>query len=359
MLDNDLHNRHAENFSLYLNKDFFFDMMSTALSKSDAREIAKFIDLLKQNHNKVLAINENNFIQLICLLEIGEIIDFIQLMTDHPKVQYRLFKYIEENGERDRIVDNASELYFSLVCRFEPGKVIDYLENTRYDIERTLDLCRKLKNRRGYAYLKYKIGETQETIDIYRELIEEEWECDGEDSYISELVTEILGFSMEVSLYKQHLIKLLGFLSQLPKRKLLKKKLTKAIFERIFSFAIKDFLNEVEGSRQLPLFLEDKILSTYLLLNFKNVVELNNSVVSILQNANNEAKAAFFNREKTGTALVPRNCLLCGNFSRQNNIASFYHSCREMVHQTCAEEKEGEGIECPFCKSRPKGGLIS
>ena len=359
MLDNDLNNRHAENFSLYLNKDFFFDMMSTTLSKADVTEINKYIDLLKKNYKKVLAINEDNFISLICLLETAEILEFIGLMGRHPEVQYKLFLYIESTGEIDKVYGKASELYFTLLCQFDSKKVIEYLENMKYDIENILDLCQKLKNKRGYGYLKYKIGEFQETVSIYKELIEEEWEFSNSDGeYIKELVIELLGFNMDPHT-KMHLIKVLGFLSQLPQRQELKKELIKLIFEKIFSFSIKDLLDEIEASRQVHLFLEDKILSTYLLHNFKNVVELNNSVVSILQEANYEAKNNFQEKQSMGKALAPMNCFICNTFIQRDEITFCYHDCKTMVHLSCVEKQNKDVIECPFCASQPKGRLIS
>lgn len=360
ILYNDLNDRHTENFTLYLEKDFFFEMMSTTLSKAGDEELSRYIELLKENYEEVLRKSEEGFLKLILILDSEEIISFAKRLQKYPKIQYKLFKLIDSTGDKDKLTGEAGEQYFYLICDFDPKKVIDYLENNIYNIERILEICRLKQNKRGYGYLKYKIGQIHETMEIYKEIIKELWESDDEENEpIEELIDEMMGFNMDLNLYKQNLIKLLGFIAGMYNRTKLKKRIIKKLFEALFSFSIENFLAEVESAKQYENFLQDKILSSFLLLNFKNVVELNNSVMNILKRTNYKIKDTHYIAESKGISLASTNCYICGKLNRKADMGLQYHTCKTSFHLSCAHKLELTENECPYCINKHEGKLIS
>lgn len=360
ILDNDLHDRHAENFTMYLDKEFFFEMMSTTLSKAGDAELSRYIDLLQDNYEEVLQRSEEGFLKLILLLDPEEMIIFAKRLQKYPEIQYKLFKLIDGTGEKDKLSGEIGERYFSLICDYEPKKVIEYLENNIYNIDRILEICRNKRNKRGYGYLKYKIGQIQETMEIYKEIIKEMWDSEEEeDTQIEELVDEMMGFNMDLNLYKQNLIKLLGFVASLYGRLKLKKRIIKKLFETLFSFSIENFLLEVETAKQYEKFLQDKVLSSFLLLNFKNVVELNNSIMNILKRTNYQIKDNYYTAQSKGVSLQSANCFICERFTRKVDICLQYHTCKTSFHPSCAHNLEMASIECPSCNEKTEGKLNS
>lgn len=345
---------------MYLDKEFFFEMMSTTLSKAGDVELSRYITLLQDNYEEVLRRSEEGFLKLVLLLDPEEMIVFAKRLLKYPEVQYRLFKMIDSDGQKDKLTGEIAERYFSLICDYEPKKVIDYLENNIYNIDRILDICKAKRVKRGYGYLKYKIGQIHETMEVYREIIKEMWDDEeGEDDPIEEVVDEIISFNMDISLYKQNLIKLLGFVSSLFERQKLKKRIIKKLFETLFSFSIENFLTEVETAKQYDKFMQDKVLSSFLLLNFKNVVELNNSIMNILKRTNYQIKSACYGIESHGTVLHASNCYICKGFRRREDIGLNYHSCKTAFHDSCGLNQELTESECPKCIGKGEGNLIS
>ena len=71
-------------------------------------------------------------------------------------------------------------MYFSLLCKFEPDKTIQFLENNVYDIDKIMQICQKTGNRRALGYMNYKLNKIYEAINYYLDQIKYLWEKDDD-----------------------------------------------------------------------------------------------------------------------------------------------------------------------------------
>ena len=351
ILHNDINGNLLQNFEIYLQTNCLFEIMSRKLQNNDNKK--QFINLLKTKYKKILAKDQKKFIELVLLLPIIDIIEIINLLNKCPKTQYKLLLEIENINSGEYINGQIGIKYFELISIYNTEKVINFLENKRYDVDKIINICEKTNNQRGYGYLKYKMGKNMVALKIYLDYIKVVWE-DGDENLVNELIRDVLSFKLEILDFKEMILKSMIFISNLNNKNLLKKKIIDLLMKKMISLDFKNIVDEIKDTNKYYFFLENIYLASSLFLNLKIIVDFMGSKDQIFLGKNIEDKIFFIKNYQKGISTIYRECAICkkvANIKERFNGVVF-HSCKNMFHLNCLNKKIQEMKYCPVCDKR-------
>jgi hypothetical protein len=79
-----------------------------------------------------------------------------------------IMEYVKANHLENEVRDEFKIQYITLLLRFQRKRVVDELKNNKFPLRECLQLCEKEKHELAIAYLKDRLGNTQEALDIYK-----------------------------------------------------------------------------------------------------------------------------------------------------------------------------------------------
>ena len=79
-----------------------------------------------------------------------------------------IMEYVKTNHLENEVRDEFKIQYITLLLRFQRKRVVDELKNNKFPLRECLQLCEKEKHELAIAYLKDRLGNTQEALDIYK-----------------------------------------------------------------------------------------------------------------------------------------------------------------------------------------------
>lgn len=348
ILHNDINGNLLENFEIYLQTNCLFEIMSRNLQNK--QEKAQFIKLLKTKHKQILAKDQKKFLDLVLQLPTKDIIEIINLLNNKPKIQYKILLEIENINNGEYINGEIGIKYFELISIYNTDKVINFLENKRYDIDKIIDICEKTNNQRGYGYLKYKMGKSMVALKIYLDYITVVWK-NGDMELVNELVRDILSFKLEVQDFKEIILKSMIFVSKLKNNNLSKKEIIDLLMKKMISLDFKNIVNEIKDTNKYHFFQENINLASSFFLNLKIIVDFMGSKDQIFLGKNIEDKIYYIQNYQKGIRTIYKECAICKKIAnikeRFNGVV--FHTCTNMFHLSCLDKKMSEIKYCPVC----------
>lgn len=76
--------------------------------------------------------------------------------------------YVKSNHMENEVQEGFKVQYIALLLRFHRKRVVDELKNGKFPFKECLVLCEQEKHELAIAYLKDRLGHTQEALVIYK-----------------------------------------------------------------------------------------------------------------------------------------------------------------------------------------------
>ena len=77
-------------------------------------------------------------------------------------------EYIKQNHLENEVSDVFKTRYIELLLKFQKKRVLGELMNSKYPLKDCLSLCEQAKQELAIAYLKNRLGDIQEALEIYK-----------------------------------------------------------------------------------------------------------------------------------------------------------------------------------------------
>lgn len=92
-----------------------------------------------------------------------------KMMSENMLVLYEsIVEYVKTNHLENEVRDDFKVHFIALLLRFQRKRVVDELKNNKFPLSECLQLCEKERHELAIAYLKDRLGNTQEALDIYK-----------------------------------------------------------------------------------------------------------------------------------------------------------------------------------------------
>lgn len=123
--------------------------------------------LIMQFHGDLLELNETKMISIFKLFPTEFIINFLQNMKQgYPEVRLDLLEYLESKKESHLLKDKV--LFFTLICKFRPWFVQDYIEELDImDYKKAMEIAKKEKCWIAEAFLLFKQNQKMKSFDLF------------------------------------------------------------------------------------------------------------------------------------------------------------------------------------------------
>lgn len=76
--------------------------------------------------------------------------------------------YVKANHLENEISDQFKTRYIELLLKFQKKRVLGELMNSKYPLKDCLNLCEQAKHELAIAYLKNRLGDSIESLEIYK-----------------------------------------------------------------------------------------------------------------------------------------------------------------------------------------------
>lgn len=76
--------------------------------------------------------------------------------------------FVKTNHLENEVLESFKVQYIALLLRFQKKRVVDELKNGKFPFRECLALCEQEKHELAIAYLKDRLGYTQEALAIYK-----------------------------------------------------------------------------------------------------------------------------------------------------------------------------------------------
>lgn len=349
-------------FNALVQKDYFFNAMHFVFLDSNKNEIEIYTSYLKESRNMLMKKNLEKFRKLLETLPAEFLLSFAGQFKEDPKLQLRLFQALDERGESYEMKEENAAYYLSLLCLYNPEKVIPFLEkNATMDINKKLTICQQNNNQRGTAFILFKMADYQNALNLYMKLLRDMWEQYAQTGeakeQIPEIIEEMLSFQVENSLYKSIILELIVLMSNLSGDTEGRREIIKDLFRRLFSMQCLNLVQDIKQMQDYSLFITDHILATNLLSNFKNLTELNTKISNLLNNSNIQNKDMVLRCKREGISLINFHCQYCGNVEKESESTYIFHRCKSKFHLNCFPFEKLHILSCKACSEKNLGKI--
>ena len=100
-------------------------------------------------------------------------------------------EFVKTNHLENEITDQFKTRYIELLLKFQKKRVLGELMNGKYPLKDCLSLCEQAKHELAIAYLKNRLGDILESLQIYKKRCRSS-NPDWPDLFISLLLTKNL-----------------------------------------------------------------------------------------------------------------------------------------------------------------------
>jgi hypothetical protein len=77
-------------------------------------------------------------------------------------------EYVKTNHLENEISDDFKTRYIELLLKFQKKRVLGELMNSKYPLKDCLNLCEQARHELAIAYLKNRLGDVTEALEIYK-----------------------------------------------------------------------------------------------------------------------------------------------------------------------------------------------
>ena len=340
-----LSGRHDENFELAISSGWFFRFAAASL-RAGGPVAQGVIEGVAESSSRILALGEAEFVDLATKLPSKDLRRLAEGLSDRTEIRFDILKRLARGGGPVAVPAELRLDFLELICRYEPRKVVDFLENFEYDANEALKICKAVGEKRGLGYLKYRIGEAKEALSIYKELISSLWslECSGSAEQVLEALDEASSFRLEENTMIDAHLDLLIFVDSQAVRPALRVEATRRIFGRLFSAGGSRLAARIEAQGGAKRLASSPALAAGFLLNFDLQTHFNFSVREIFSAKMLDLFSATISRRSSATKLEGRACSVCGDNLRLPLLA---HRCGSITHIDCLPSSNTP--ICPGC----------
>lgn len=81
---------------------------------------------------------------------------------------YSIEEFVKSNHLENEISDQFKTRYIELLLKFQKKRVLGELMNGKYPLKDCLSLCEQAKHELAIAYLKNRLGDIIESLEIYK-----------------------------------------------------------------------------------------------------------------------------------------------------------------------------------------------